>query len=239
MSNFFSNIQHYLSSVATAISATFLVIFPFTKPLVKPTPTPVLIQEVKGINALPTPTPEAKKIILISKPTPTPTPTPLPSPTPVYQAPQVSLEALCKGYTDELRATARNMVGSSIYNSNPYYELTNTRFYNYCLANNGNTSGFKVESPSAILITPTPAPVIILDNSAWIQSCIDSVTRIEADKQKAVNEAIGIGQNECTKRGYSPPDYTGCEGYIQAQIDKVAPFYDGQIRDFKLSTGCL
>lgn len=239
MNNIFSSIQHYLASVVAAVTATILVIFPFSKPQTQPTPTPVpiSIQEVKGVST-PLPSPEVRKINSVSKQisTPTPTITSLPTPTPdlVYQAPRVSVDVLCNGYANELRATTRTMVGTSIYDSNPYYELTTTRFYNYCLANNGNTNGFTVEPPPAIL-TPTTMPAVIQDNSAWIKTCNDSIAIIEADKQKAVNEAIAYGQKVCVARAM---DDQGCESYTQAQIDKVAPFYDGLISNYRLSTGC-
>jgi len=242
MINIFSNIQHYFVSVITAVSATLLVIFPFTKPQTNPLPTPfpVSIQEMKSVGTSPSIVPKVKKINQVPTPVPTPTQLPqtsstAPSPLPIYQAPKVSLETLCKGFADELAATTKTMVGLSIYNLNPYYELTTTKFYNYCLANNGNTNGFKVEPPPVLPI-PTIAPVVIQDNSAWIQSCNDSIARIEADKQKAVNEVIVLVEKECSRRGL---DHSGCESYTQPYVDKITPFYDGQIRDWKFNTGCL
>lgn len=254
MSNFFSNIQQYFSSVATAISTTLLVIFPFaakpqTRPIPTPTPTPVIVQEVKGINILPTPTSGIKKINLISKPTPTPTPTPTPSSTPASQAPKVSLEALCKGYTDELRATTKTMVGVSVYDSTPYYELTNTKFYNYCLANNGNTSGFKVEPPPAMstpvavpttIPVPTIAPIIqpvyVVSDSSWkfsMNSLSDWLNVSFNDSSWISTEAPSAGQcsssviiptswirdNGTLPMSVSNPNWVGKTGYFRKSFN--------------------
>jgi len=105
--------------------------------------------------------------------------------------------------------------------------------------NNGNTT-------TIIVTTPTPAPTSTLtphpsstSNPVYVseKDCTvyyEHLSYLEESKQSAIDQARTNGENECAARGYPPPDYIGCEGYIQARIDEVTPDYDYQISLWKL-----
>lgn len=112
-------------------------------------------------------------------------------------------------------------------------------------SNNGNnniTTVIVVTATPAptntLLPTATQAPIVAEDNSWKIQWCKDSIAIYEGYKQEAMNQARINGQNECVKRGYSPPDYGSCSGLIDQWVSDAAAPYDSQILQFKLDSGC-